>query len=56
MILININPPQAALDEGYITKQKASNRKAKKYVPRLTDCGKAYVIITIKLLIGNNTK
>ena len=49
-------PTQIALDEGYITKKKAPNGKAKKYVPRLTDCGKAYVITTIKLFISSNTK
>ena len=47
---------QAALDEGIITKKKAPNGKAKKYVPCLTDYGKAYVITTIKLFINNNTK
>ena len=49
-------PTQTALDGGIITKKKAPNGKAEKYVPRLTDYGKAYVISTIKLLIGDNTK
>lgn len=49
-------PTQAALDEGIITKKKAPNGKAKKYVPRLTDYGKAYVITTIKLFKSYNTK
>lgn len=49
-------PTQTALDEGIITKKQAPNGKAEKYVPRLTDYGKAYVISTIKLLIGDNTK
>ena len=46
-------PTQTAL---IITKKQAPNGKAEKYVPRLTDYGKAYVISTIKLLIGDNTK
>ena len=49
-------PTQTALDGGIITMKKAPNGKAKKYVPRLTDYGKAYVISTIKFLIGDNTK
>ena len=49
-------PTQKALNTGIITKKKAPNGKAKKYVPRLTDYGKAYVISTIKFLIGDNTK
>lgn len=49
-------PTQAALNTGIITKKKAPNGKAEKYVPRLTDCGKAHIITIIKLLIGDNTK
>ena len=49
-------PTQTSLDEGIITKKKAPNGKAKKYVPRLTDYGKAHIITIIKLLIGDNTK
>lgn len=49
-------PTQTALDESIITKKKAPNGKAKKYVPHLTDCGKAYVITTIKLSKSNDTK
>lgn len=49
-------PTQTALDESIITKKKVPNGKAKKYVPHLTDCGKAYVITTIKLFISNNIK
>ena len=49
-------PTQTALDGGIITKKKAPNGKAEKYVPSITDYGKAYVIVTIKLLIGDNTK
>ena len=49
-------PTQTALDEGIITKKKAPNGKAKKYVPRLTDYGKAHIITIIKLSKINNTK
>ncbi len=42
-------PTQTALDGGIITMKKAPNGKAEKYVPRLTDCGKAHVIVTIKV-------
>ena len=49
-------PTQKALNTGIITKKKAPNGKAEKYVPRLTDCGKAHIITIIKLLIGDNTK
>ena len=49
-------PTQTALDGGIITKKKAPNGKAKKYVPRLTDYGKAHIITIIKLSKINNTK
>ena len=49
-------PTQTALDGGIITKKKAPNGKAKKYVPRLTDYGKAHIITIIKLSKSNNTK
>ena len=49
-------PTQTALDGGIITMKKAPNGKAKKYVPRHTDYGKAKIITTIKLFISNNTK
>ena len=49
-------PTQTALDGGIITKKKAPNGKAEKYVPRITDYGKAHIITIIKLLIGDNTK
>lgn len=47
---------QKALDTGIITKNKAPNGKDKKYVPRLTDYGKAHVITTIKLSKNYKTK
>lgn len=47
---------QKALDTGIITKNKAPNGKAEKYVPRLTDYGKAHIITIIKLSKINNTK
>ena len=56
MILRNINPPKKALNTGIITKKKAPNGKAEKYVPRLTDYGKAHIITIIKLSKSNNTK
>lgn len=49
-------PTQTALDGGIITKKKAPNGKAKKYVPRLTDYGKAHVIVTIKVSKSYQTK
>ena len=49
-------PTQKALNTGIITKKKAPNGKAEKYVPRLTDCGKAHIITIIKLSKSNNTK
>ena len=49
-------PTQTALDGGIITKKKAPNGKAEKYVPHLTDCGKAHIITIIKLSKSNNTK
>lgn len=49
-------PTQTALDEGIITKKKAPNGKAKKYVPRITDYGKAHVIVTIKVSKSYQTK
>lgn len=49
-------PTQTALDGGIITKKKAPNGKAKKYVPRITDYGKAHIITIIKLSKSNNTK
>ena len=49
-------PTQKALNTGIITKKKAPNGKAEKYVPRLTDYGKAHVITIIKLSKSNNTK
>ena len=49
-------PTQAALNTGIITKKKAPNGKAEKYVPRLTDYGKAHIITIIKLSKSNNTK
>ncbi len=49
-------PTQTALDEGIITKKKAPNGKAEKYVPRLTDYGKAHVIVTIKVSKSYQTK
>ena len=50
------HPTQTALDESYITKKKAPNGKAEKYVPRFTDYGKAHIITIIKLSKSNNTK
>lgn len=47
---------QKVLDTGIITKNKAPNGKDKKYVPRLTDHGKAHVITTIKLSKSYKTK
>lgn len=49
-------PTQTALDEGIITKKKAPNGKAEKYVPRLTDYGKAHVMVTIKVSKSYQTK
>ena len=49
-------PTQTALDGGIITKKKVPNGKAEKYVPRLTDYGKAHIITIIKLSKSNNTK
>lgn len=49
-------PTQTALDEGIITKKKAPNGKAEKYVSRLTDYGKAHVIVTIKVSKSYQTK
>lgn len=49
-------PTQTSLDEGIITKKKAPNGKAKKYVPRITDYGKAHVIVTIKVSKSYQTK
>lgn len=49
-------PTQTALDGDIITMKKAPNGKAKKYVPRITDYGKAYVITAIKLFKSYNTK
>ena len=49
-------PTQKTLDLGIITKKKAPNRKVKKYVPRITDYGKAHIITIIKLSKSNNTK
>lgn len=49
-------PTQKALNTGIITKKKAPNGKAKKYVPRITDYGKAHIITIIKLSKSNNTK
>lgn len=49
-------PTQKALNTGIITKKKAPNGIAEKYVPRLTDYGKAHIITIIKLSKSNNTK
>ena len=55
-LLVDLNILYRDDSKGIITKKKAPNGKAEKYVPRLTDYGKAHVIVTIKVSKSYQTK